>query len=393
MKRHLISLLGSMSIIAFAAANEGGGGSASGLSIEAALGKLSVDNADDWTEAGLPSMARMKELTGNSDLTRAEVGEARPGFNRSTLTTGDVDKSRADNLGAKGDHDGDGNVGGAKTPAGASLEGDAAEKAGQANERLEETGKDEAEGAAASQAGDDGLQREKPRDGAAEALASDKDRPAEATAGNVDHSSSTQHDAVHQERLGDDFGLDPKDDDKDNIPVDNRGRKATDIDVQAVGLQEKLSDEEAQASTAAALAGDDSAQSDYDAGFIRGYELGKTEGAKGLAEQAKPEEIPEATREQRNAEVQTESAAPASGPDIAGIVAAANGDAIALCEALVQAAAGDGYKRNSALTSFVRGYMVSQAEIKEVQRRLDVRNEQRRSESERQAEGNTTLKA
>jgi len=37
--------------------------------------------------------------------------------------------------------------------------------------------------------------------------------------------------------------------------------------------------------------------------------------------------------------------------------------------------------------------MVSQAEIKEVQRRLDVRNEQRASESARQRDGNTTLKA
>jgi len=363
-KRHLISLLGSMSMIAFAAANEGGGGSASGLSIAEALDKLSVDNGDDWTEAGLPSMARMKELTGNAELTRADVGEARPGFNRSALSE--------------------------KAP---DLKGAAAEKERQANERLEETGKDEAEAAAASQAGDDGLQREKPRDGATEALEADKDRPAEATAGNVDHSSSTQHDARQAERKGDDFGLDAKDDDDDNIPVDNRGRPATEIDVQAVGLQEKLSPEEAQASSAAALAGDSDAQSDYDAGFIRGYELGKTEGAKSLEEKREPELIPEATREQRNAEVATTSAAPASGRDIASIVDAAGGDAIALCEALVQAAAGDGYKRNSALTSFVRGYMVSQAEIKEVQRRLDVRNEQRASESARQAQGNTTLKA
>lgn len=379
MKRHITSLLGSMSIIAFAAANEGGGASASALSIAEALDKLGVDNADDWTEAGLPSMARVKELTGNADLTRAEVGEARPGFNRSTLSE--------------------------KAP---ELKGAAAEKQRQADERLAETGAQEKEALAASQAGDqpgekadDSLQREKPRDGAAEALAADKDRPTEATAGNVDHSSSTQHDARQQERLGDDFGLDPKDDDADNIPLDSRGIPATDIDVQAVGLQEKLSDDEAQAQSAAALAGASDEQSDYDAGFIRGYELGKTEGAKGVAEQDKPEELPEATREQRNAEVETATAA--AEVDIGAIVEAAGGNAIALCEALVQAASNDVYKRNSALTSFVRGYMVSQGEIKEVQRRLDVRNEQRAAESKKagyeqsrglgERMGKTTLKA
>lgn len=395
MKRHFISLLGSMSIIAFAAANEGGGGSASGMSIADALNKLSADNNDDWTEAGLPSMARMKELTGNSELTRAEVGEAKPGFNRGALT--DKVKSPADNLGAKGDHDGNGKVGGAKPAPGTSgsLEADAAEKKRQADEANAETAR-----------------REKPAEGAAEALEGDKERPAEATAGNVDHTSSTQHDARQAERKGDDFGLDAKDDDTDNIPEDNRGRPFTEVDVQAVGLQEKLSPEEAQAATAAALAGDDNGQSDYDRGFIRGYELGKTEGAKGATEAAattvseageagngprgadereaaRQQETAYMTREQRNVvdPDQPFSAATASDKkaDIGAIVEAAGGDAIALCEALVQAAAGDRYKRNSALGSFVRGYMVSQGEIREVQRRLDLRNDLRAEESRKSA--------
>lgn len=380
MKRYYLSLLGAMSTIAFAVANEGGGGSASGLSIGDALGKLSVDNADDWTEAGLPSMARIKELTGNAELTRADVGEAKPGFNRSTLTTGD--KSNASNLGAKGDHDGDGNVGGAKAPAGASLAGDALEKQGQANERLEET------------EGDLPGTTKTAEQLKAEAEGTDKaGHEAEVLKGTADDTTTTTAaDALRQDRKGEDFGQEKGEFDEPEIPVDSRGRPATEIDVQAVGLQETLSQDEAQAQSAAALAGSNDEQSEYDAGFIRGYELGKTEGAKGVEEQAAPELIPDATREQRNAEVATASAAPVE-RDIGAIVAAADGDAIALCEALVQAAAGDAYKRNSALTSFVRGYMVSQAEIKEVQRRLDVRNEQRASESARQAQGNTTLKA
>lgn len=53
--------------------------------IKEALRKLDPNDDGDWTEGGLPSMARMKELTGMDDLTRQKIGEADPGFKRDTL--------------------------------------------------------------------------------------------------------------------------------------------------------------------------------------------------------------------------------------------------------------------------------------------------------------------
>lgn len=50
--------------------------------IKAALAALDPKKNDDWTNAGLPSMDRMKELTGLSDLTRAEVSAVAPGFHQ-----------------------------------------------------------------------------------------------------------------------------------------------------------------------------------------------------------------------------------------------------------------------------------------------------------------------
>ena len=96
------------------------------------------------------------------------------------------------------------------------------------------------------------------------------------------------------------------------------------------------------------------------------------------------------TRELRNAvdPAQPESLTIAAPIDPATVIETAGGDAIVLCEALIAAAASDKYRRNSALTSFVRAYLNSQNEIKEVQRRLDLRAAQRISES-----NTTTLKA
>lgn len=53
-----------------------------GKSIKGALHDLDPARDDDWTEGGLPSLSRMKELTGNRELTRAEVSEAEPGYTR-----------------------------------------------------------------------------------------------------------------------------------------------------------------------------------------------------------------------------------------------------------------------------------------------------------------------
>lgn len=50
--------------------------------IKQALRKLDPNDDGDWTAGGLPSLGRLKEIVGVDDLSRAEVGEADPGFNR-----------------------------------------------------------------------------------------------------------------------------------------------------------------------------------------------------------------------------------------------------------------------------------------------------------------------
>lgn len=50
--------------------------------IKNALGELDTKSDDDWTAGGLPSMDRMKALVGDENLTRAQVSDAAPGFNR-----------------------------------------------------------------------------------------------------------------------------------------------------------------------------------------------------------------------------------------------------------------------------------------------------------------------
>lgn len=66
------------------AAEGSGSGSGGGMDdkIRAALSRLDTKKDDDWTAGGLPSMERMKELTGSTDLTRAEVAAVSPGFSR-----------------------------------------------------------------------------------------------------------------------------------------------------------------------------------------------------------------------------------------------------------------------------------------------------------------------
>lgn len=68
--------------------------------IKAALAALDPKNNDDWTNAGLPSMERMKELTGLSDLTRSEVSAVAPGFNQVTAGAAPSD---LENVGGGGD--------------------------------------------------------------------------------------------------------------------------------------------------------------------------------------------------------------------------------------------------------------------------------------------------
>jgi len=61
---------------------------------------------------------------------------------------------------------------------------------------------------------------------------------------------------------------------------------------------------------------------------------------------------------------------------------------VILMEAVVTAAQDDRYRRNNALQTLVRGYQVSQAEIKDVQSRLDARRDDR-AEKNRKARAET----
>lgn len=62
--------------------------------IKNALGELDTKNDDHWTAGGLPSMDRMKALVGDENLTRAQVSDAAPGFNRSNADAAPSDKAK-----------------------------------------------------------------------------------------------------------------------------------------------------------------------------------------------------------------------------------------------------------------------------------------------------------
>lgn len=82
-----------MASVCFSAEGTGTGGGGLVASIHSSLSKLDPANDDDWTNGGLPSMPRMKELTGKSDLTRDEVASAAPGFNRTNSASAPSDLS------------------------------------------------------------------------------------------------------------------------------------------------------------------------------------------------------------------------------------------------------------------------------------------------------------
>jgi hypothetical protein len=47
-----------------------------------ALTKLSVENDDHWTGAGLPSVEAIRTIAGSKELSRGDIDEAAPGMNR-----------------------------------------------------------------------------------------------------------------------------------------------------------------------------------------------------------------------------------------------------------------------------------------------------------------------
>lgn len=348
----------------------GGGGALPGskpISPRAALSVLDVSSDADWTDAGLPDMARMKALTGNPDLKRDDVSKVLPGFNRANADTAPSFKD-PETEPATRDVD---QTGFSPNPA-----------PGGGEPKPIETG--DLKTRAEAQAGADATSEDKAAAADGQTRAEHEAEVLEGTG--KDETTTTAADALRADRKGQDFG--EEDPAARNVVTTEDGRDAASLDVQEVGLREEapLSDAEAQAQTAAALAGNEEDQADYDRGFIRGYELGKTESDKHATQLAKPAEAVNdyLTREARNAVDPADPVSVTHTEDAASptdLMALAGGDAIALCEALVIAVTSDKYKRNSALTSFARGYLVSQGEIKEVQRRLDVRNEQRASES------------
>lgn len=80
----------------------GGGGNDRFAKIRDALSKLDTTEDGDWTQGGLPSVDRMKALTGIEDLKRDEIGNAVPGFSRENAKAApsdlkDAGKSEATN--------------------------------------------------------------------------------------------------------------------------------------------------------------------------------------------------------------------------------------------------------------------------------------------------------
>lgn len=67
------------------------------VTIQEALSKLDVNNDNHWTSDGLPKVDTVKMLTGNPALTREQITQADPQFNRESLRTStennDADKA------------------------------------------------------------------------------------------------------------------------------------------------------------------------------------------------------------------------------------------------------------------------------------------------------------
>lgn len=84
--------------------------------IKAALAKLDRDSDDDWTAGGLPVLSRMKELTGNPNLTREEISAADPAFTRDGSKTSGAIERKAPGAKKAGEAEGakTGDAGGAK---------------------------------------------------------------------------------------------------------------------------------------------------------------------------------------------------------------------------------------------------------------------------------------
>lgn len=97
-KFYLATSLALMAGVCFAADGVGSGaadGSTNTQKVKDALSRLDVANDEDWTNGGLPEVARMQELTGIADLKRQDISTAVPGFNRSNAGAAPSDLSNA----------------------------------------------------------------------------------------------------------------------------------------------------------------------------------------------------------------------------------------------------------------------------------------------------------
>lgn len=94
-------LSGAAAMMCMAAADGAGGtGADDRLSrIKSALGKIDTSEDAHWTNAGLPAMDRMKEITGFDDLTREEVSKAVPGLSRANIHAAPSDHNFGDKSG------------------------------------------------------------------------------------------------------------------------------------------------------------------------------------------------------------------------------------------------------------------------------------------------------
>jgi len=81
-------------MIAMSPADSASGGTADLNSrIKASLSKLDTANDDHWTDAGLPRVERLRDLTGDQGITRRMVEDAAPGFNRANAHAAPSDTS------------------------------------------------------------------------------------------------------------------------------------------------------------------------------------------------------------------------------------------------------------------------------------------------------------
>ena len=81
---HRLGMIGLLSTVAFAAADNVSGSGAASMPLIDALRLLDFDNADHWNKDGSPSMDALQHLTGDKTITREDVDKITNGAKRPT---------------------------------------------------------------------------------------------------------------------------------------------------------------------------------------------------------------------------------------------------------------------------------------------------------------------